>query len=135
MTQEIEETVVSLQRQKLLKTHPFHLVYVNYCKHNSGRYLGCEIALSEFSFLDSTRKTYHKFINPGDIPAGYAFEATRHAAHTRRIPLPPDSFVSVSDRVEIFNNIISFVKGKNETKHGCRLCMRDQETSRLLRAF
>jgi hypothetical protein len=27
------------------------------------------------------------------------------------------------------------VKGKNETKHGCRLCMRDQETSRLLRAF
>jgi hypothetical protein len=53
MTQEIEETVASLQRQKLLKTHPFHLVHVNYyCKHSSGRYLGCEIALAEFSFVD-----------------------------------------------------------------------------------
>jgi hypothetical protein len=115
MTQEIEDTVVSLQRQMLLETHPFHLVHVNYyCKHSSGRYLGCEIALAEFSFVDGVRKTYHTFINPGDIPTGYAFEARRHAANTHRIPLAPDSFVSVSDHAEIFNNIKSFVRGEYE---------------------
>jgi hypothetical protein len=63
--------------------------------------MGCEIAPAEFCFVDGVRKTYHQFINPGDIPTGYAFEATRHAAHTHRIPLPPDSFGSVSaiDRI------------------------------------
>jgi hypothetical protein len=93
LTQYIGERVVSLQRRKLLETHQFHPVHVSYyCKHSHGRHLGSEIAIAEFSFVDGVRNTCHKFINPGETPIGYAFEATRHAADTNRIPLPPDSF-------------------------------------------
>jgi hypothetical protein len=71
MTQEIEETVRTLERRNSLKTQPFHLVHVSYYyKHGSGRYLECEIALTEFSFVDGVRKTYNAFINPGEIPVG-----------------------------------------------------------------
>jgi protein maelstrom len=94
-------------------------VHVNYyCRHGNGRYLGCEIALAEFSFVDGIRKTYHAFINPGEIPVGYAFLATKRATQTHLIPLPPDGFGSESEHLEIFNNIRSFLMGENgeETK-------------------
>jgi hypothetical protein len=84
-----------------VKTHPFHLVHVNYyCKHGGGRYLGCEIALAEFSFVDGVRKTYHAFMNPGEIPVGYAFLATKHATETHLIPLLPDGFGSESEHLD-----------------------------------
>jgi hypothetical protein len=106
MAQEIEETVHALERRNSLKTHPFHLVHVNYyCKHGSGRYLGCEIALAEFSFVDGVRKTYHAFINPGQIPVGYASVAPKRATETHLIPLPPDSFGSESNHLEILSNV------------------------------
>jgi hypothetical protein len=64
MTQETEESVRALEHQNSLKSHLFHLVHVNYyCKHRSG----CEAVLAEFSFVDGVRKTYHAFINPGQI--------------------------------------------------------------------
>jgi hypothetical protein len=70
-TQETEGTVPELERRNSLKTHPFHLAHVNYyCKHGSGRYLGCEITLAELSLVVNVRKTYHAFINPGEIPVG-----------------------------------------------------------------
>jgi protein maelstrom len=119
MTREIEQKVRALQRHSSLKTHPFHLVHVNYyCKHSSGRYLGCEIALTEFSFEDGIRKTYHAFINPGEIPIGYAFMAQKHTTRTHQIPLPPDAFGSMSDHQEILKNIKLFLMGnsENETK-------------------
>jgi protein maelstrom len=119
MSQEIEETVSALKHQNSLKTHPFLLVHINYyCKHGSGRYLGCEIALAEFSFVDVVRKTYHAFINPGEIPVGYAFLATKRATETHLILLPPDGFGSESDHLEILNNIRLFLMGEDgdETK-------------------
>ncbi|XP_023720650.1 protein maelstrom homolog [Cryptotermes secundus] len=117
MMQEIEETVRSLKHQKSLKTHLFHLVHVNhYCKDSSGRYLGCEIALAEFSFVDGVRKTFHSFINPGEIPVGYAYLATKRATKTHVIPLPPDAFGSVSDQLEILNKIRLFVIGEDRDK-------------------
>jgi protein maelstrom len=97
--------------------------------------VGCEITLAEFSFVDGVMKTYHQFINPGEIPIGYAFEATKYAANTHRIPLPPDSFGSVSDHVEIFDNIISFVRGQDEDETPLLPLYARPETSRLLRAF
>jgi hypothetical protein len=112
MAQETEETVRELKRRNSVKTHPFHLAHVNYyCRHGSGRYLGCEIALVEFSFVDGIRKTYHAFINPGDIPLGYAFVATKRAKKTHLIPLAPDGFGSESDHPEILSNIKSFLLG------------------------
>jgi hypothetical protein len=117
MAQEIEEKVQALERQNSLKTHPFHLVHVNYyCKHGSGMYLGCEISLAEFSFVDGIRKTYHAFINPGEIPIGYAFMATKHTAKTHQIPLPPDAFGSESNHQEILNNIRLFLMGNSRDK-------------------
>jgi hypothetical protein len=114
MAQEIEETVRALKYRNSLKTHPFHLVHVNYyCKHGSGRYLGCEIALAEFSFVDGVRKTFHAFINPGQIPVGYAFLATKHAAETHLIPLPPDGFGSESGHLDILNIIRLFLMGQD----------------------
>jgi protein maelstrom len=118
MDRDIEETVDALKRQNLLKTHPFHLVHVNYyCKLASGRYLGCEIALAEFSFVDGVRKTYHTFINPGKIPLGYAFTALKHSGETHHF-LPPDYYGSESDHLEIFKNIRLFLMGEDgdETK-------------------
>jgi hypothetical protein len=113
MGRDIQETVDALKRQNLLKTHLFHLVHVNYyCKHASGRYLGCEIALAEFSFVDGVRKTYHTFINPDKIPHGYAFTALKHTAETNHLPLPPDCYGSESYHLEIFKNIRLFLMGE-----------------------
>jgi hypothetical protein len=117
MAHEIEETVRALEHRNSLKTHPFHLVHVNYyCKHVSGRYLGCKIAFAEFSFVSGVRKTYHAFINPGQIPVGYAFLATKRAAKAHLIPLPPDGFGSESDHLEILSNIRLFLMGEDGDK-------------------
>jgi hypothetical protein len=117
MTQETEETVLALKHRNSLKTHPFHLVHV------SGRYLRCEIAIAEFSFVDGVMKTYHAFINSCEIPVGYIFLATKRATETHLIPLPPDGFGSESDHLEIFNNIRLFVMGEDadETKAAASL--------------
>jgi hypothetical protein len=85
-------------------------VHINYyCKLRNGRYLGCEVALSEFSFVDGIRKLYHVFINPGDIPLGYAFMSRKRAEETRLIPVSPDGFGSESGKQEILENIKFFL--------------------------
>ncbi|PNF31828.1 hypothetical protein B7P43_G09258 [Cryptotermes secundus] len=110
MFREIEATVRALKHQNSLKTHPFYLVHVNYyCKDSSGRYLGCEIALAEFSFVDGVTKALHAFMNPGEIPLGYAFQAFKHATETHLLPLPPDGFGSESEHQEILSNIRAFL--------------------------
>jgi hypothetical protein len=48
----------------------------------------------------------------------------KHSAQTHRIPLPPDSFRRVSDHVEIFSNIKSFVKGEDDETRLPPLCAR-----------
>jgi protein maelstrom len=63
--------------------------------------------------VDGVRKTYHAFINPGEIPVGYAYLATKRATKTHLIPLPPDGFGSVSDQLEILNNIRIFLMGED----------------------
>jgi hypothetical protein len=107
MAQEIEEAVRALESRDSLKSHPFQMAHVSYyCKHSSGRYLGCEIALVEFSFVDGIRKTYHAYINPGEIPIGYSFLAMERAPETHLFPLLPDGFGSKSAYPEILNNNI-----------------------------
>jgi hypothetical protein len=54
--------------------------------------------------LDSVQKTYNSFINPGEIPVGYAFLETKRAAGTHLIPLPQHGFGGVSDLLEIIPN-------------------------------
>jgi hypothetical protein len=67
--------------------------------------------------LDGVRKTYDAFINPGEIPVGYAFLATKHATETHLVPLPPNGFGSESDNLEILNIILFLMrKDRNETK-------------------
>ncbi|XP_033608862.1 protein maelstrom homolog [Cryptotermes secundus] len=117
MTQEIEETVRVLKHQNSLKTHLFHLVHVNYyCKDSSGRYLGCEIALAEFSFVDGVRKSLHTFINPNQIPLGYAYLETKPATGIHLIALPADDFGSESDHLEMLGNIRLFLMGEDGDK-------------------
>jgi hypothetical protein len=101
-----------LNHQNSFKTHPFHLVHINYsCEHRSGRYLGPEITLVEFSFVDGIRKPFHAYINHGNIPLAYAFQATKRARKTYRIPLPPDGFGSESYHPEILSNMNSVLVG------------------------
>jgi hypothetical protein len=121
MARDIERYVHNFKSRDSLKNHPFHLVHVNYyCKHSSGRYLGCEIAIAEFTLMDGSTRTFNAFINPGDIPIGYAFAATKRSARTHRmplpLPLPLDRFGSESDHPQIFNNIISFLTAESEDK-------------------
>ncbi|PNF23936.1 hypothetical protein B7P43_G12111 [Cryptotermes secundus] len=116
MTQEIEETVCALRHQNSLKTQPFHLVHIDYyCKDSSGRYLGCDFVLAEFSFVDGVRKAFHAFINASEIPLGYASQAFKHATENHLITLPP---VSESHHQEILSNIRSFLMREDgdETK-------------------
>jgi hypothetical protein len=126
MDQEIEETVRELKRRNSLKTHPFHLAHVNYyCKYGSGRYLECEIALVEFSFVEGIRKTFHTLIYPGDFPLGYASEATEHARKTHCMPLPTDGFGREASHPEVLSNIKSFLVGANgDETHLPPLCTR-----------
>jgi protein maelstrom len=113
-TQEIEETVRMIKQQNSLKTRLFHLVHVNYyCKLRSGRYLGGEIALAEFSFVDGIRKTYHAFINPGKIPAGFPFLENETATKIHLTPMPLDGFRSESAHQEILSNIRIFLLGED----------------------
>jgi protein maelstrom len=52
----------------------------------------------------------------GEIPVGYTFLATKRAAETRHIPLPPDGFGSESDHLEILSNIRLFLMGEDGDK-------------------
>jgi hypothetical protein len=107
MAQETEEKVRAPERRNSLQTHPFRLEQDNYyCKHGRSRYLGCEIALAEFSFVDGVRKIYHALINPGEIHVSYAFLTTKRATETHLIPLPQDGFGSESDHLEILSIIL-----------------------------
>jgi hypothetical protein len=101
-----------LNHQNSFKTHPFHLAHIKYsCDHSSGKYLGSEITLVEFSFVDGIRNTFHAYINDGNIPPAYAFQATKRARKTYLIPFPPDDFGSESNHPEILSNMNSLLAG------------------------
>jgi hypothetical protein len=59
--------------------------------------------------VDGIRKTFHAYINHGNISLAYAFKATKHARKTYLIPLPPDGFGSESYHPEILSNLNSFL--------------------------
>jgi hypothetical protein len=59
--------------------------------------------------VDGVRKTYHAFINLGEIPVSYTFPAAKCATETHLIPLPPDGFGSESDHLEILSNVRLFL--------------------------
>lgn len=49
-------------------------------------YTPCELALSEFSFVDGVRRVYHTLINPGEyMTAGFVFDfevgCPKHSMH------------------------------------------------------
>lgn len=115
MTQELERTVRSLDRQSSLRTYRFHTAHANYfCKIANGTYMPCEIALAEFSLVDGITRTYHTLINPGAVPLGYSFYADVHAAETHRLPLPPSNFGGESNQLKILANIKLFLMGDDK---------------------
>jgi hypothetical protein len=61
--------------------------------------------------VDGIRKTFHAYINHGNIPLAYAFQAAKRARKTYIITLPPDGFGSESYHPENLSNTNSFLEG------------------------
>jgi len=64
------------------------------CRTNDG-YLPIEFGLLRYSIKDGIKETYTKFVDPGDIPIGYASTAYQHAELTHKIPF--DTFFTKYD--------------------------------------
>lgn len=65
----------------------FYLIHINwFCVTDDDVFYPAELGLIEFSLETGVTSTYHKIINSGPLPLGYAFEAKRHADDTHAIP-------------------------------------------------
>ncbi|XP_075749898.1 protein maelstrom homolog [Rhipicephalus microplus] len=89
-----KEMVASIQRYvddigtvDEIKKFPFYILATNILCEANGVYYPLEIGLIEYSIEQGFIRAYHKFINPGRIPLGFASAAKDHSEDTHGIPI------------------------------------------------
>ncbi|XP_075549809.1 protein maelstrom homolog [Dermacentor variabilis] len=70
-----------------IKRWPFYILSFNILCEANGIYYPLEIGLIEYSIEQGFIRAYHKFIDPGPIPLGFASAAKDHSESTHGIPI------------------------------------------------
>uniref|UniRef100_A0A224YX10 Protein maelstrom n=1 Tax=Rhipicephalus zambeziensis TaxID=60191 RepID=A0A224YX10_9ACAR len=70
-----------------IKKFPFYILSTNILCEANGIYYPLEIGLIEYSIEQGFIRAYHRFIDPGPIPLGFASAAKDHSENTHGIPI------------------------------------------------
>lgn len=95
---------------ELLNTKFCFINFQTMCKTLNDEYLPLEVAVIEYSMNDGITKEFQQFINAGEIPVGYRYEAQLHSNSTHKIPV--ENFeLAQSNYHELWLKLISFAEG------------------------
>ncbi|XP_078000506.1 protein maelstrom homolog isoform X2 [Glandiceps talaboti] len=86
------------------------------------RYLPCEIACVEFSLNAGIHKSWHKFINPPDIPIGFRFQCKNDSENTHQIPIQ-DFELAETDYTKIWKELCQFINPLRNREYPPLYCM------------
>lgn len=105
----------SIHIHPAIAEQPYYFIAVNHfcCTLTYNRYYPAELALLRYTLADGYTKRLHTFINPGHLPAGYAFEAQEHSQKMHGIEPPPRA-VGESDYARIMHDLVEFIGGGDD---------------------
>lgn len=104
-----DKRVMMLTWKSDLALETFYFISMEYfCRTNKGTFIPAELGIVKYSLYCGVMDQFHTFINPREIPLGYAYAASQHAQETHKLPLPPDA-LGVTNFDEIADQLISFL--------------------------
>lgn len=87
MIESIHQFVDDLGSMNEVKRSPFFIISFNILCEVNGSYPPLEIGLIEYTIENGFTRAFHRFINPGPIPLGFASAAKDHSEDTHGIPI------------------------------------------------
>ena len=93
----------------LLKTKFCFINFQTMCKTIDDEYPPLEVAAIEYCMNDGITKEFHQFINAGEIPVGYRYEAQLHSDTTHKIPIV-NFELAQSDYSELWLKLSAFAE-------------------------
>ncbi|XP_013162300.1 PREDICTED: protein maelstrom homolog [Papilio xuthus] len=112
---DIKNIVTYSHMNGTLLSEVFYVLDVNYyCKVSDSYYLIGECSMLRFSLAGGIEETYHKIINPGFIPIGYANDV-KMGCMENGLEMP-DECKPRSDYLEIQAHLLDYLQKGNPTK-------------------
>ncbi|XP_074601532.1 germ-plasm component protein maelstrom [Brevipalpus obovatus] len=109
----VEDFVMKSSENELL-AKPIYIVSFNVMCHNAeNEYIPLEIGIVKFTLLDGIVNKFHKFVDAGPVPVGYASEARLHCESTHQIPFEDFSLATGLDSISyehIVEEIDAFIQ-------------------------
>lgn len=110
----------------------FLIIHINHLTHivTENIYFICEIAISAFSLKNGIEEIFHRIVQPGKLPLGYAGPARAHSKETHQLfdlvqdePFPNNTHEVFQDMInfmvsfpfKVFDNFLS-IKNKNSKR-------------------
>uniref|UniRef100_A0A023FTL8 Putative maelstrom protein n=1 Tax=Amblyomma parvum TaxID=251391 RepID=A0A023FTL8_AMBPA len=87
MVTSIQQYVDDMGPIERVKEWPLYIVSTNILCEANGIYYPLEIAVIEYTIKLGFIRAFHRFINPGKIPLGFASAAIDHSENTHGIPI------------------------------------------------
>uniref|UniRef100_A0A1E1XGI7 Protein maelstrom n=1 Tax=Amblyomma aureolatum TaxID=187763 RepID=A0A1E1XGI7_9ACAR len=87
MVTSIQQHVDDMGPLERVKKWPLYIVSTNILCEANGIHYPLEIAVIEYSIEQGFIRAFHRFINPGKIPLGFASAAKDHSENTHGIPI------------------------------------------------
>ncbi|XP_060804099.1 protein maelstrom homolog [Amyelois transitella] len=111
--QDINDLIKLKCFNKAIYWEDFYLMDVNYyCKVDSTYLIG-EFAVLRFNLRDGIKEQYHKNINPGHIPTGYASDV-KHGSQELGLEMPDEDPQKRTDYIHILAYIIDYLHQHNQ---------------------
>lgn len=83
----IQQYVDDMGPLERVKNWPLYIISTNILCEANGRHYPLEIAIIEYTIDQGFTRAFHRFINPGKIPLGFASAAKDHSENTHGIPI------------------------------------------------
>ncbi|CAG9819542.1 unnamed protein product [Phaedon cochleariae] len=115
MKDEINYTLNMSNKNGRIKDELFFIIHINhfcYCE-SEGRYYPAEIAISCFSLEDGVlpQNVFHRCIQPGMLPRGYAHDANLRSKESHQLP-PPMYGENENNMEEVYMEMKHFLQTK-----------------------
>ncbi|XP_045536892.1 protein maelstrom homolog [Papilio machaon] len=113
--EDIKNIVTYSHMNGTLLSDVFYIMDINYyCKVSDSHYLIGECSMLRFSLAGGIEETYHKIINPGFIPTGYANDV-KLGCMENGLEMP-DECKPRSDYLEIQAHLLDYLQKGNHSK-------------------
>lgn len=111
MKSDIDTIVRNSYLNNTIADQTYHFIAANYfCKTlTENVYVPAELALVRYSLADGCTRKFHTFVDPGQLPAGYAYDAVERC-QTKHGIKPPPSATGERSYAKLMRDLVAFVK-------------------------